>query len=200
MARVFVTRATAVRRARAARPSTTSTSGRRASRRRPSGLRERAADAEGLLRMLTDAGRRRRCSTPRRASRRSPTTRSAPTTSTSTRRRARGIPVGNTPDVLTDATADLAFALLLAAARRLAEGEREVREGQLGAVGARAHGSARDVAGATLGIVGCGPHRPGGRAPRRGLRHGRRAQLALRRRPARRAARARPTSSRCTRR
>ncbi len=32
---------------------------------------------------------------------------------------ARGIPVGNTPDVLTDATADLAFTLLLAAARRL---------------------------------------------------------------------------------
>ncbi|MEA2427659.1 MAG: glyoxylate reductase, partial [Thermoleophilaceae bacterium] len=34
---------------------------------------------------------------------------------------AAGIPVGNTPDVLTDATADLAFALLLAAARRLPE-------------------------------------------------------------------------------
>jgi len=43
---------------------------------------------------------------------------------------ARGIPVGNTPDVLTDATADLAFALLLALARRLPEGERDVREGQ----------------------------------------------------------------------
>ena len=41
----------------------------------------------------------------------------------------RGIPVGNTPDVLTDATADLAFALLLALARRLPEGERDVREG-----------------------------------------------------------------------
>ena len=34
---------------------------------------------------------------------------------------ARGIPVGNTPDVLTDATADLTFALLLAAARKLPE-------------------------------------------------------------------------------
>jgi glyoxylate reductase len=68
---------------------------------------------------------------------------------------ARKIPVGNTPDVLTDATADLAFALLLALARRLPEGERDVREGQwvtfepdrnLGA----------EVTGATLGIVGFG--------------------------------------------
>jgi glyoxylate reductase len=67
----------------------------------------------------------------------------------------RGIPVGNTPDVLTDATADLAFALLLALARRLPEGERDVRDGQwvtfepdrnLGA----------EVTGATLGIVGFG--------------------------------------------
>ncbi len=36
----------------------------------------------------------------------------------------RGIQVGNTPDVLTDATADLAFALLMAAARRLPEAAR----------------------------------------------------------------------------
>jgi glyoxylate reductase len=42
----------------------------------------------------------------------------------------RGIPVGNTPGVLTDATADIAFALLLGIARRLSEGEREVREGR----------------------------------------------------------------------
>ncbi|MSW96407.1 MAG: D-glycerate dehydrogenase, partial [Actinobacteria bacterium] len=42
---------------------------------------------------------------------------------------ARGIPVGNTPDVLTDATADLALALLLAVARRIPEAERAVREG-----------------------------------------------------------------------
>src|SRR4051794_41559653 len=40
---------------------------------------------------------------------------------------ARGIPVGNTPDVLTDATADLAWALLMAGARRLGEAERAVR-------------------------------------------------------------------------
>lgn len=42
---------------------------------------------------------------------------------------ARGIPVGNTPDVLTGATADLAMALLLAAARRLPEAEARVRTG-----------------------------------------------------------------------
>lgn len=68
---------------------------------------------------------------------------------------ARGIPVGNTPGVLTDATADQTFALLLAAARRLAEGERYLRAGKwvtwspsllLGA----------DLVGATLGIVGFG--------------------------------------------
>src|SRR3712207_6947512 len=40
---------------------------------------------------------------------------------------ARGIAVGNTPGVLTDATADLTIALLLAAARRLPEGMAEVR-------------------------------------------------------------------------
>jgi len=67
----------------------------------------------------------------------------------------RGIMVTNTPDVLTEATADLAFALLLAAARRLGEGERLVR-------GGRWQGWALDlllgvdVAGATLGIVGLG--------------------------------------------
>ena len=43
---------------------------------------------------------------------------------------ARGIPVGNTPGVLTDATADQAFALLLAAARRITEAERFLRAGK----------------------------------------------------------------------
>ena len=43
---------------------------------------------------------------------------------------ARGIPVGVTPDVLTDATADLTMALLLAAGRHLLEAERAVREGR----------------------------------------------------------------------
>src|SRR5499427_4140283 len=68
---------------------------------------------------------------------------------------ARRIPEGNTPGVLTDATADLAFALLLAAARRMTEAAQFVQDGRwktwdpvllLG----------RDVHGATLGIVGLG--------------------------------------------
>src|SRR5579862_4643390 len=68
---------------------------------------------------------------------------------------AAGIAVGHTPGVLTDATADLAFALLMAAARRIAEGDREVRAGKW-----RTWGPAvllgRDVFGATLGIIGWG--------------------------------------------
>jgi len=68
---------------------------------------------------------------------------------------ARGVAVGNTPDVLTDATADLAFALLLAAARRLPEGMRVVTDGRWGAFEPGGH-LGRDLAGATLGIVGAG--------------------------------------------
>lgn len=69
--------------------------------------------------------------------------------------RARGIPVGNTPDVLTAASADLAFALLLAAARRLPQTAQAVRDGEWGTwepTGFLGH----DVAGTTLGIVGAG--------------------------------------------
>jgi glyoxylate reductase len=68
---------------------------------------------------------------------------------------ARGIPVGNTPDVLTDATADLTWALLLAAARKLPEAVAAVREGDwLTWEPAMYLGAA--VFGATLGIVGFG--------------------------------------------
>jgi glyoxylate reductase len=69
--------------------------------------------------------------------------------------RARGVLVTNTPDVLTEATADLAFGLLLTAARRIAEGDRLVRAGGFTGwtptfmLGTRVHG-------ATLGIVGMG--------------------------------------------
>ncbi len=71
---------------------------------------------------------------------------------------SRHIPVGHTPGVLVDTTADAAFALLLAAARRVAEGDRFIRAGNwrpdnrwspeffLG----------KDVSGATLGIIGLG--------------------------------------------
>ncbi len=79
---------------------------------------------------------------------------------------ARGILVTNTPGVLTDATADLAWALIMSGARRVVEGDRMVREGRfqrwspfmlLG----------HDLAGATLGIVGMG--RIGQAVARRGL-------------------------------
>ena len=68
---------------------------------------------------------------------------------------ARGIVATNTPEVLNDTTADMAFALLMAAARRITEGERWLREGHwtqwsfntlLGV----------DVQGSTLGILGMG--------------------------------------------
>jgi glyoxylate reductase len=65
------------------------------------------------------------------------------------------IPVGHTPGVLTDATADLAFALLLATARRVAEGDREVRAGRWRTWGPQTLLGA-DVTGATLGIIGWG--------------------------------------------
>lgn len=69
--------------------------------------------------------------------------------------RARGVLVTNTPDVLTEATADLAFGLLIAAARRIAEGDRLVRAGGFTGwtptfmLGQRVHGM-------TLGVVGFG--------------------------------------------
>ena len=69
--------------------------------------------------------------------------------------RAAGIAVTNTPDVLTDCTADLAMGLLLAAARRIGEGERETRAGKW--EGWRpTHMIGKKVSGATLGIVGFG--------------------------------------------
>ncbi|MDQ7027842.1 MAG: D-glycerate dehydrogenase [Anaerolineae bacterium] len=67
----------------------------------------------------------------------------------------RDIPVGNTPGVLTETTADQAFMLLLAAARRLPESIKYVKEGQwqtwfpLQMLG-------QEVSGATLGIIGLG--------------------------------------------
>lgn len=68
---------------------------------------------------------------------------------------ARGIPVGNTPGVLTETTADLAFTLLMAAARRVAEGDRYVRAGRWKTWGPMLL-LGPDVHGGTLGIVGFG--------------------------------------------
>lgn len=69
--------------------------------------------------------------------------------------RGRGIQVGNTPDVLTDSTADLAFALLLACARRLPEAQQTVRQGRwitwepAGLLG-------MELRGHVLGVIGYG--------------------------------------------
>ena len=68
----------------------------------------------------------------------------------------RGVTVTNTPGVLDAATADLAFGLLLAARRRIVEGDRYVREGRWGTDWAEAVLLADEVSGATLGIVGLG--------------------------------------------
>jgi glyoxylate reductase len=68
---------------------------------------------------------------------------------------ARGIPVGNTPDVLTEATADLTFALLLAAARKLPQAIDSVKAGEWLTWEPAQH-LGYDVHGATLGIVGLG--------------------------------------------
>jgi glyoxylate reductase len=67
----------------------------------------------------------------------------------------RGVPVGNTPGVLTDATADMAFSLLISAARRIVESQRYAADGHwktwepLGHIG-------QDLWGQTIGVVGMG--------------------------------------------
>jgi lactate dehydrogenase-like 2-hydroxyacid dehydrogenase len=69
--------------------------------------------------------------------------------------KARGIAVSNTPDVLTDATADLAVTLLLMTARRTGEGERHIRGGYW--TGWRpTHMLGTHVTGKTLGLIGMG--------------------------------------------
>ena len=69
--------------------------------------------------------------------------------------KARGLSVSNTPDVLTDATADIAMILLLTVARRTGEGERHVRAGQW--TGWRpTHMIGTQVSGKTLGLIGMG--------------------------------------------
>jgi glyoxylate reductase len=117
-------------------------------------LREAVADADGLLCLLTDRVDRALLDA-------APRLRAIANYAVGTDNidlplvRERGIRVGVTPDVLTEATADLAFALLLAAARRLTEAAADARAGRwvtwepAGWLGA-------DVHGATLGIVGFG--------------------------------------------
>jgi glyoxylate reductase len=120
----------------------------------PNELRDRAAEAEGLLCLLTDrvdAELLEACPRLRAIANYAVGWDNIDVDAAD----ARGIAVGNTPDVLTEATADLAFALILAAARRLEAGARDVRAGEwhtwdpTGWLG-------YDVHGATLGIVGFG--------------------------------------------
>jgi glyoxylate reductase len=120
----------------------------------PLALRHHAAASDGLLTMLTDRVDAALLDA-------SPSLRAVANMAVGTDNidleaaAARDIPVGSTPGVLTDATADLAFALLLAAARRLPQGAAAIRAGDwvtwepAGDLGV-------EVTGATLGIVGWG--------------------------------------------
>ena len=78
----------------------------------------------------------------------------------------KGIVVTNTPDVLTESTADHTFALLLSAARRIAEADVAVRKGEFPPWGLQQPLNGLDVYGKTLGIVGMG--RIGAAVARRG--------------------------------
>jgi glyoxylate reductase len=78
---------------------------------------------------------------------------------------ARGIPVGNTPEVLTDSTADFAFGLLMAAGRRIVEGDQFVRAGSWKTWGLTTL-LGEDICCTALGIIGFG--RIGRRVAKRG--------------------------------
>jgi glyoxylate reductase len=82
---------------------------------------------------------------------------------------ARGVLVGNTPDVLTEATAELTWALILAAARRVAEGDRSIRRGDPWEPGLEVM-LGRGLDGKILGVVGLG--RIGRSVARRGKAFG----------------------------
>src|SRR4051812_33190090 len=120
----------------------------------PEAIRERLASADGLLSLVTDpvdAELLAACPDLKAIANMAVGTDNIDLEAAA----ERGIPVGNTPDVLTDATADLAFALLLALARRIPEGAAQVREGRW-RTWEPAAGLGADLAGATLGIVGRG--------------------------------------------
>lgn len=68
---------------------------------------------------------------------------------------ARKIPIGNTPEVLTDATADFAFALMTSVTRRISEGERYIRDGKWKTWGPMVL-LGGELTGATLGLIGFG--------------------------------------------
>ena len=120
----------------------------------PADLRERAGMAHGLLCLLTDKVDRTlldACPELRAVSNYAVGSDNVDVAAAT----ERGIPVGVTPDVLTETTADFAFGLMIAAARHIVWGELSVREGDWltwepgGWLG-------RDVHGTTLGIIGLG--------------------------------------------
>lgn len=116
-------------------------------------LVERARDAEGLLSQLTervDAELLERCPRLLAVSNYAVGFDNVDLAAAT----ARGIPVGHTPGVLTEATADLTWALLLAGARRLREADAAVRAGDWSWDPGFLIG--HDVHGSTLGIVGLG--------------------------------------------
>ena len=119
-----------------------------------SALSERIADAEGLLCLLTDRVDAALLS-------RAPRLRVVSTMAVGFDHvdlaacSERGIPVGNTPGVLTETSADLAFALLMTTARRVVEGVEYVKNG-LWQTWSPTLLLGRDIFGATLGIVGFG--------------------------------------------
>lgn len=96
-----------------------------------------------------------------------------------------GIVITNTPDVLTETTADLTWALILAAARRLGEGERLVRAGvwrgwgMLEMLGTEVHGATLGIVGA--GRIGCAVARRSGGFGMKLLYHSRRASPEMQR-------------------
>jgi glyoxylate reductase len=117
-------------------------------------LRRRTAEAEGLLSMLTD-----RVDAELMAG--SPLLKAIANYAVGydnvdvEAAASRGIAVGNTPDVLTDATADLAFALLLSAARKLPQAAASIPAGDWVTWEPDTH-LGYDVHGATLGVIGGG--------------------------------------------
>ena len=120
----------------------------------PEVLRERAAHADALLTMLTDRVDAELLDA-------APAVRAVSNYAVGTDNidlqaaAERGVAVGSTPGVVTDATADLAIALMLALARRLPEGAARVREGNWG-TWQPAEDLGLDLGGATFGVVGYG--------------------------------------------
>ena len=120
----------------------------------PAVLRDRVAEAEGLLCMLTDP-------IDRQLLEATPTLRAISTYAVGTDNidldaaGERGIPVGHTPDVLTETSADLTLALMLAVMRRIPEGDASVRAGDW-LTWEPAMLLGHDLHRATVGIVGLG--------------------------------------------